>query len=102
MTAGFSPNFQPQIQTTYPQYAQMPAAAQPSYAQSPMPAKQPQIYRQTPQYPQSYPQGYYFPQSPGIINYVTPPAQTQQNTVRSQKCYKSASFHHISRMNKTR
>ena len=48
MTAGFSPNFQPQIQTTYPQYAQMPAAAQPSYAQSPMPAKQPQIYRQLP------------------------------------------------------
>ncbi len=95
MTAGFSPNFQPQIQTTYPQYAQMPAAAQPSYAQSPMPAKQPQIYRQTPQYPQSYPQGYYFPQSPGIINYVTPPAQTQQNTVRSQNAINPQALSHI-------
>ncbi len=34
--------------------------------------------------PQSYPQNYYLPQTPGIVNYVTPPAQNMQNAPQGQ------------------
>lgn len=93
MTAGINPGFQPNFQYNQgqnPAYMQQPAMQYAANNQM-QPQYQPQTQQTTQAYQQNYPQGgYAYPQTPGIVNYVTPPVQNQLNTAAAQNSYPSA------------
>ena len=93
MTAGINPGFQPNYQYNQgqnPTYMQQPAMQYAANNQM-RPQYQPQTQQTTQAYQQNYPQeNYAYPQTPGIVNYVTPPVQNQLNATAAQNSYPSA------------